>query len=273
MFGIYSKDKYDGISRQRLCARIVAVPLVSVLLFAATCAKAAPALIEQNVGPLSNRNFPETQSAIEVLKSHDTRLLNIGSEIIKPYVASATPGNSQRGYMESLPAVPAAILMVIAGFLCISLVRDRRVWLAVLAGLLWAGHAGINTVPQLAQSLCLRPHTVQRFLAGHTQAYSPEDANRARCDIEGTRYTGLLHYLAGIPRGKYISQLCFRFKQFGTSTPMRIGDEFEGRQFAVSQMTGTISPICCLAILAERFSCFTPAFTLQGLARGPPVPA
>jgi len=51
---------------------------------------------------------------------------------------------------KSLPAVPGALLMALAGFLCVSLVRDRRVWLTAI---LWIAHVSFATLPQFASHL------------------------------------------------------------------------------------------------------------------------
>ncbi len=40
-------------------------------------------------------------------------------------------GSSSSSDFQSLPAVPRSLVMVLLGFLCISLVRDARVWLAM----------------------------------------------------------------------------------------------------------------------------------------------
>jgi hypothetical protein len=52
--------------------------------------------------------------------------------------------------IKSLPAVPGALLMALAGFLCVSLVRDRRIWLTAI---LWVAHVGLATLPQFASHL------------------------------------------------------------------------------------------------------------------------
>jgi hypothetical protein len=49
-------------------------------------------------------------------------------------------GNSSSSDFQSLPAVPKSIVMVLVGFLCISLVRDARIWLAMAAFVLSLGN-------------------------------------------------------------------------------------------------------------------------------------
>lgn len=52
--------------------------------------------------------------------------------------------------IKSLPAAPGAFLMVMVGFVCVLLVRDRRTWLAVPTCLLWVGRAGVSFLPRVA---------------------------------------------------------------------------------------------------------------------------
>ena len=56
-----------------------------------------------------------------------------------------TNSTSSSSPAKSLPAVPGALLMALAGFLCVSMVRDRRIWLAAI---LWLAHASMATLPQ-----------------------------------------------------------------------------------------------------------------------------
>jgi hypothetical protein len=174
--------------------------------------------------------------------------------------------------------------MVLTGFLCISFVRDRRVWLAALAGLLWAGQAGIHAVPQLAMYVYRRAHADKQFSALLNRSHLLENTNRLRCDIEGTRFIGLLHHLEGIPAGK--SGLTT--KQTGrinTSSLERMSLFARQRAYALGTgKTRTVSipailpSKCCLEPLLSCFTArveqhirFSPAFFFDNLARGPPV--
>ena len=139
----------------------------------------------------------------EVIEPFDSKFPGIGRELLTPpplstnsFFSASTPG--QLPYAKPLPAVPATLFMVLTGFLCVSLVRDRKVWLAALAGLLCVGQTGIKAVPQLALRLCHRNHAEQQFPAELIYPYYLENS-RLRSDIEGTQYIGLLRHLAGIP--------------------------------------------------------------------------
>jgi len=60
-----------------------------------------------------------------------------------------------------LPAIPSGVALVLSGFFCVTLVRDRRSWLAVLAGVLWVGQIGFNSLPQISSRLCRKVHNTQ----------------------------------------------------------------------------------------------------------------
>ena len=55
-------------------------------------------------------------------------------------------GMSSSSHNQSLPPVPRSVLMVLAGFLCISLVQDRRLWLTAAASILSVGQNEPNVV-------------------------------------------------------------------------------------------------------------------------------
>lgn len=161
MLAAASKQEYMRHRRKRerrpICGTAV-MSLLLILLIITTSTRASDSAADLNICQVSHLGFSETQITAKVFEFVDTTLVGIGREIVKPHIASTTSISSQQDYAESLPAVPAAKLMVLIGFLCVSLVRDRKVWLAALGGLLWLGHAGAQTVPQLAQQLCPRTH-------------------------------------------------------------------------------------------------------------------
>jgi len=176
-------------------------------------------------------------------------LAAVGMEILEPPAALPAPLDTAK----NLPAVPGAVFMVLTGFACVSLVRDRRVWLAALAGLLWAGQAGVQAVPQFARRVTAN-HIRQRLLNAELDyPYHLEHSKRLRSDLEGTRYIGLLHYLSGIPTPK---------RSF---TPVTA-------PLAVLPTEDTVDVYApCLALQAEQFICFSPAFISELIPRGPPV--
>ena len=229
---------------------VVLLPLLGL-----TAANATPTvsnyssnLVVSAVSPGSDAYIPIVVGVTHTTESGNSHLAEVAAEFLKPPPAftglSAPPIGA-----KSLPAVPGALLMVLTGFICVSLVKDRKVWLAALAGLLWLGQAGIQAVPQLALRLSHRNHTEQQFSAELIYPYYLENSNRSRSDIEGTQYIGLLHHLAGIPQGTM---------------------SFPSPSAIISERYSLNSLLNCLTLRVEQFICFSPAFIFDNLPRGPP---
>jgi hypothetical protein len=194
----------------------------------------------------------------EVVGPIDAKLANLGREFLQPPPSFAGLSDTQGNYVKPLPAVPTAVLMVLSGFLCVSLVRDRRVWLAALAGLLWAGQIGIQALPQLALRLSHGNLNKQQLCAALSYPSYLENSHRLRSDIEGTQYIGLLHHLAGIPEAKS----CYLHKDTHTYT---------SQPAVIIAQTGLNPLLVCLASRAEQFISFSPAFIFDTIPRGPPI--
>jgi len=229
------------------------VVLLSFLVL--TAANAAPTvsnyssnLVVSAVSPSSDAQIPIVADVTCTIESDDSYLAGVAAEFLKPPPAFTGSPALPVG-AKSLPAVPGALLMVLTGFICVSLVKDRKVWLAALAGLLWLGQAGIQAVPQLALRLSHRNHTEQQFSTELTYPYYLENSNRLRSDIEGTQYIGLLHHLAGIPQDKM---------------------SFLSPSAIISERYSLNSLLNCLTLRVEQFICFSPAFIFENLPRGPP---
>jgi len=126
-----------------------------------------------------------------------THLAEIGKQVLDPEHYAhplSLPANPQA---KALPAVPATIVLTLFGFLCVSITRDRRAWLALAGGILWLGQAGIQTVPQLANRICAR--SIRRSTANKCLSFSHTIAVQPTSRDEQTTYAGLLHKLAAIP--------------------------------------------------------------------------
>src|SRR3972149_5942405 len=112
-------------------------------------------------------------------------LARIGKELLAPPVQPAERDALPEG-AKSLPGVPAAIFMVLTGFLCVSFVNDRRIWLAGLGGLLWLGQTGLSAIPQAASHLTGKTNVTQNHhdsLARIGKAHY----HRLRSDMEQTK--------------------------------------------------------------------------------------
>jgi hypothetical protein len=236
-----------------------------ILLLAATAASGAPTVVTDNpiivpTGQMASNTPDVIVPTVEVVGPIDVKLANLGREFLQPPASFAVLSDTQGNNVKPLPAVPAAIFMVLSGFLCVSLVRDRQVWLAALTGLLWAGQIGIQVIPQLAMRLSHSNHSKQLLCAELTYPYYLENSHRLRSDIEGTQYISLLRHLAGIPdtKSRYLHKATYTY----TSQPAII----------IAQR-GLNALLTCLASRTEQSISFSPAFIFANLSRGPPISA
>jgi hypothetical protein len=262
---------------------------IVISLLATTVASAAPTIATDNtIAPIVQTEL-DTPAVIvpaeEVFEHINDKLANLGAEFLQPPRSFAVLGNIQDNDVKPLPAVPAALFMVLCGFLCVSLVKDRKIWLAALAGLLWAVQIGIQTFPQLALHLSRRNHSQQQFSTKLIYPYYLENSNRLRSDIEGEQYIGLLHHLAGIPdrptlflqpRPSFLRKQEFRkvtTPLYRLSNPSKNTDSFQSQSAFLSEEYSLNSLFNCLASKVEQLICFSPAFIFANLTRGPPIPA
>ena len=252
--------------------------IILLSLVAATAVSAAPTMCGCNKNCDCNRNFvtsavlpasnapaPYVPETSQINQSFNSRLAAIGAEILEPppEFTDFSPVGA-----KTLPPVPAAFFMVLTGFLCVSLVKDRRVWLAALAGLLWAGQAGFQAIPQLATNIS--KHIQRKTTANIALLHRSEDLFRLRSDIEGTRYIGLLRHLEGIPERKERPHVKRGAKYL--APPLRRGFlQFKTTQFAIAHFSFLLNlAVICPAVIAEQNTYFSPAFIFARLARGPP---
>ncbi len=263
--------------------------VVLLLLVMATAAKAGPTMSNWNesfvagvVSPTSEAHIFFVRETSQITEPSNSHLANIGVELLKP---PADFANLPPVGTKSLPPVPAALFMVLTGFLCVSLVKDRRFWLGALAGLLWAGQTSIQAIPKLAAHISSKKHIERKSHTNTVRLHQFEESLRLRSDIEGTKYIGLLHHLAGIPntttslllpsplqslrtqRSNLIvslKQVSFAQTKYHRTAP----------QFAITHLSSLlIQATNCLAPRAKQHIHFSPAFTFAHLARGPPNPA
>ena len=263
--------------------------LVVLLLFLmATAANSAPTICSCNrsvvdcaVSLSSDAHIAVVLEPSQITETCDSYLAAVAVAFLKP-PAGLTDAAAPSAHVKSLPAVPGAFFMVLTGFLCVSLVKNRRVWLAALAGLLWAGQYGIRVLPQLA--ICFR-HARQgqrEFAPELTYPHWLETSHRVHSNIEGTQYVGLLHDLAGIPARKCAPTVT----QWGEANASTSGQKVGGKVRSYSRRNIFSSPsaiipsqysleplLNCLAAVAGRHIRFSARFIFDSLARGPPEPA
>ncbi|MCF7958016.1 MAG: hypothetical protein K9M57_06150 [Phycisphaerae bacterium] len=147
---------------------------------------------------------PETSIRIDSallpapLASDNITMILPGVDLFGPtdLVASGVPLETHAA--KELPAVPGAILMTLAGFLCVSLVRDRRAWLATVTTILNLAQTGVRIIPQLA--LCTAFQASRKSQPSAVRL-TRDGTNRALLsnDPTGISYAGLLYRLAAIP--------------------------------------------------------------------------
>jgi len=232
-------------------------------LVVAATAKAAPTVdnsyqrrIIGGLDLLSNSRASIASGVNQITESHSFYLTDISEEFLKP-PAPFTGSLASSADIKSLPAVPRALLMVLTGFLCVSLVKDRKVWLAALVGILWAGQAGMQVLPQLALHLSHKNHITRQLQSEEPNCvYCLRDSNRLRSDLEGTQYIGLLRHLAGIPEAK-------------SSYPDK--DIFASHLAIIIEPEGLYSQSDRQPYKAEWHNkYFSPQFIFAELPRGPP---
>lgn len=246
---------------------------IILLSCALSTAKASPTVTIRNA-VLTTDSCPVyapstiSGSIDNLLQPANTKLAHLAREFLQPPVH---PGSqSFTRLVKPLPAVPPAIFVLLSGFLCVSLVRDRRVWLSALAALLCAGQTGFQALPQLALRLAHRTnHIEHRSAAQLTDSYYLDNSSRPRSDIEGTQYIGLLHHLAGIPNTLNPLPFCSGSTYFNTfgQTYRKTGTS----QSAIIRLSShVIIAHNRTASLAGQPVSFSPAFIFDNLARGPP---
>lgn len=183
----------------------------------------------------------------------DTTLAKVAVDILKP--PDLTDPSALPPGTKSLPAVPAALFMGLTGFLCVTLVRDRKAWLAGIAFLLWAGQTGFAALPQAASYLIERRQLSQYSQQQYYGSALQEQTSRLRSDLEGTEYISLLHHLEGIPT---------KIRNTKHDVRHTIYEVHIVFPYLIQTLDG-------LAFEVRQFTCFSPAFIFDNLSRGPPT--
>ena len=169
-------------------------------------------------------------------------LAAVAVEFHKPSVRY--PGASSPAIVtKSLPAVPGPLLMVVVGFVCVSVVRDRRTWLAVVTCLRWAGQSGFSLLPRVA--LCA---------AGDRQW--------------AERFGGCFSALRW---RRYLS--CEKLNISDDDVPLaQVEQRFGPAQSAdIRRVSFEISAASSLAPAAGAAACLASVLVRTNLARGPPI--
>ena len=257
--------KWRRLGERELVCGAAMTLLVLVFLLVTGYAEACPTADSLDIHLVGCPSFSDAQNAVGVIEFTDADivLVNIGEEIAKPYGVFSASVGCRRDYIESLPPMPGGISMVVMGFLCISLVRNNKVWLAGLASLLWAGQVGIGTIPRLA----LRFY--HRASASAGQCCQGESAAWEGGDIKNAAYASVTNCSVGMPDGKGISWRSSRYER--GARRIWLVNRFKTPQFAIVRFWPClIAATRCLHLIAEQLVFFTPIFVWRDLCRGPP---
>jgi len=250
-----------------------------VLALAVTVANAGPTVSAHNaLHATATIHSSDASQAVcygdeGLLEEKDSRLANLAYDLLPPSAAALTTATATTSPVEALPAVPAAVFMGVVGFICVSFVKDRRLWLAALTGLLWAGQTGLQALPGLVLRLTQQNHNSHLQTAGRTaHRYYFEHPSRLRSDLEDTEYIGLLHRLAAIPNLTVSSlqpRLSLLQKQEPTiREPQTLNKTSQSA--IIYYLSRPVELFNCPASRAGQFISFSPAFIFENLPRGPP---
>ena len=210
-----------------------------------------------------------------------SELADAGRVLCQPFNVFGGSTTS-RNNIRKLPAVPGAVLLGLMGFLCVTLVRDRKTYLAVFIAMVSLGQQGMYAVPELAARFGHAGHIAKHSLEAKSHnVYLPNIAFGER-NSEERNFLGLLRRLAAIPGHAHIFANINirhggngRFKG-GLLLLEEAGPFYASKRAipsvpAVPSIQSILSPLA--EFPAERFThaiSFSPAFTFTHLARGPP---
>ena len=185
-------------ARRKLCWVCVALTL-----FVSANVVGAPTTNTSDIIPFSAAGgecfLPSDDVKITPAITTDWQICDVASDESNPFSVCAELRGVATGQIKTLPAIPGTVLMVLCGFLCVSLVRDNRTWLRVAGGLLWVGYAVIGVVPQLGHRLFPDKNTRCEIAAKLSHVFHFEESDDLSGDLRSTRYMGLLHRLADLP--------------------------------------------------------------------------
>lgn len=174
---------------------------VMLLLLAASAVSASPTIISESsipVASLSTESGTVIVSYVPGTIEFSSQISELSRTLLQP--PQANNQTTQEGGNLYIPVLPPAIGMVLTGFICVSLFRDRKAWLAVLAFLFAMGQIGIGALPELTSRLGRKAYNSRQIDTTHTVSYTIASGYYPESFSSQTQYAGLLHHLAGIPR-------------------------------------------------------------------------
>ena len=222
----------------------------------ATAVRAAPTVGASEVVSLYScgQGSNVSLSAPAMAVSSEEELASIGRKFLQPPRDISDINNIRLSGSKSLPNVPAAVLLVLVGFLCVSGVKDRKEWLTALTAMLWLSQAGVTALPNFISNYQAKKHTSHLSCLEKSNVYLFANSSRLRSEVEGSEYINLIHHLSSIPDDHDSATY-----NIDTAQPAIV---FERDMPNLH--------IHCTAVKAEQFTCFSPAFIFSNQSRGPP---
>ena len=214
----------------------------------------------------------------ESIKLSDTALTQIGRELSKPPIESNNSIKSSQFVTKQLPAIPATFFMALTGFLCVSLVKDRKIWLSAAFGLLYLGTAGINVVPRLMsnpENIKINKSTPKAVSCGL------KDYARPNSDAQSVRYIGLIHRMTAVPADDSFAQnqgkISIKAHCLDVLIPhsLRLSSTENSLYSYISAIINSYNSKFSLTYLftrAQNWVCSSQVFkSFNNLAHGPPI--
>ena len=216
-----------------------------------------PHRIDRN--PTANQIAMHNTNQAFLQSPSDLILQNLGQKINTPAHPGKNLVSGQIKKLKYLPPLPAAVIMVSIGFLCITFVRDRKFWLAGLFCLIWPIQYFFNALPtpvlltekqnhlssnkSLSSVYFLRSLSNSHFRLFSNIAIKLIDNNPALLTI---KHKSLIHI-----------KLCNNNRQISSLSAAVNPSSFN-------------SAVNLYDIISEKKLIFSPAFIFQNLSRAPP---
>ncbi len=269
-------------------SKVKTLLLVVVLGFAASLADASPT-VSRLEGTGTDHSFPANADnslrpeapATQYTAYGDTDFSHLCADFVKPPIVSERAATSGDLRIKALPAIPGAVFMSLIGFCCVSLVRDRKFYLAILIATIGLSQAGIQSLPRLLPISSLKKNSNGQLQSSDCSLSAMIGrSSRLRSDIEGNQYIGLLRHLAGVPSFSADSILEYlHVPHTFNNCPGKIAGQYRSESLS-SKTSAVIPPLCNpftllrgLAAGAGLFIPFETGVYFENLARGPPIRA
>ncbi|MCK5269684.1 MAG: hypothetical protein KAJ46_02820, partial [Sedimentisphaerales bacterium] len=268
---------FSGWSQQLIASAIVLSLCVGAAALPTMIEDVDTSFVVASAADTVDSATPGIANFIEPARSE---LADAGRVLCRPFDVFGD-STASRNNIRKLPAVPGAVLLGLIGFLCVTLVRDRKTYLTLFIAMVSLSQQGIYAVPELAARFGHAGHIVKHSLETKSHnVYLPNIAFQNR-DSRERNFFGLLRRLAAVPdhhthtftnvnRGgnKRFKGGLLLLEEAG---PFCASKRAIPSVPAIPAIQSSLSPLA--EFPAERFThtiTFLPAFTFTRLARGPP---